>query len=53
MCPQWSDPGAPLHNYMAALRLNPALDAVDSGVVLRCEALNNTVRWQLCALWLV
>lgn len=53
MCPQWSDPGAPLHNFMAALRLNPALDAVDSGVVLRCEALNNTVRRQLCVLWLV
>lgn len=34
----------PLFNYMAVLRLNPALDAVESGVVLRCEALNNTVR---------
>lgn len=35
----------PLYNYMAALRLNPTLDAVESGVVLRCEELQNTVRW--------
>ena len=47
--PQWNGPGAPLYNYMAALRLAPGLGSVERGVVLRCEALQNTVCLLHCA----
>ena len=39
--PQWYEAAAPLHNYMAALRLAPGLDSIESAVVLQCSGLHS------------